>query len=182
MERYGLRGKTVLMTLGRLVGQDRHKGYDEVIEALPALIGEIPDVCYLIVGKGNDRKRLEEKAKAFGVHDQVIFSGFVPEEEKVDHYRLADTFIMPSRGEGFGIVILEALACGVPVIASSVDGSREAVRNGELGIMVDPSDQQEIKDAILEALTRPKGVVPEGLEYFSSQRFEIRCHQILDSL
>jgi glycosyltransferase involved in cell wall biosynthesis len=85
-----------------------------------------------------DRRCLQEKARSLGVHGRVVFAGYVPESEKADHYRLADAYVMPGRGEGFGIVYLEALACGVPVVASEVDGSREAVREGALGILVDP--------------------------------------------
>jgi phosphatidylinositol alpha-1,6-mannosyltransferase len=111
-----------------------------------------------------------------------VFAGYIPEREKADHYRLADAYVMPGRGEGFGIVYLEALACGVPVVASKLDGSREAVRDGALGILVDPNDAEGIKGGILEALARPKGVVLEGLEYFSYANFEQRAHHIIDKV
>jgi glycosyltransferase involved in cell wall biosynthesis len=182
LERYQLEGKVVLMTLGRLVSEERHKGFDEVLDLLPTLIQEIPNITYLIVGEGRDRPRLEAKAKFLDIAEYVQFIGFAPESEKADYYRLADVFVMPSRGEGFGIVLLEAMACGVPVVASKMDGGREAVRDGALGILVDPENPEHVKQGILEALQRPKGVVPEGLEYFSQQNFERRCHQIIDSL
>jgi len=93
---------------------------------------------------------------------------------------------MPGRGEGFGIVYLEAMACGVPVVASKVDGSREAVRDGELGEMVDPEKPEEIKAAILRSLARnawsPSRAAPPGLEYFSYDNFEKRCHAILEAV
>jgi phosphatidyl-myo-inositol dimannoside synthase len=182
LDRYGLTGKTVLMTLGRLASDERYKGFDEILELLPTLSTEIPNVAYLIVGDGSDRPRLEKKARALGVHDRVVFGGLISEAEKADHYRLADTYVMPGWGEGFGIVYLEAMACGIPVVASKVDGSREAVRHGALGNMVDPSDQQDIKAGILEALNRPKGVVPEGLDYFSYGNFARRLHLIVESI
>ena len=78
-------------------------------------------------------QRLERKAASLGLKGNVVFAGRVSEAEKADHYRLADVFVMPGRQEGFGFVFLEAMACGIPVVASSVDGSREAVLNGELG-------------------------------------------------
>ena len=112
----------------------------------------------------------------------MIFTGYVPESEKADHYRLADAFIMPSRGEGFGFVFLEAMACGIPVLASKVDGSREAVRNGSLGMMVSPADPKEIKEAVLATLKRPKGTIPEGLEYFSFSNFQQRLYSIINEL
>jgi glycosyltransferase involved in cell wall biosynthesis len=181
-ERYGLKGKKVMMTLGRLSAADQYKGLDEVLELMPELVEEVPNITYLIAGDGTDRTRLEKKAKSLGVSDRVIFTGHVLEAEKADHYRLADAFVMPGRGEGFGIVYLEAMACGVPVVASKADGSREALRNGELGILVDPDKPEEIKAGILEALKRPRGVVPDGLDYFSYSNFEKRCHEILNQI
>ena len=94
---------------------------------------EIPNIAYLIVGDGDDRQRLEAKARSRGIDDRVVFAGFIPEAEKADHYRLADAFVMPGRGEGFGFVFLEALACGIPVVGSRLDGSREALAPGGVG-------------------------------------------------
>lgn len=179
LERYGLRNKVVLMTLGRLSAEEKYKGFDEIIQLLPALSEQLPNITYLIVGDGDDRPRLEDKAKALGVRDRVVFAGFIPEAEKADHYRLADVFVMPGRGEGFGFVFLEALACGIPAVGSVLDGSREALQGGALGILVDPRHPEDIQAGILEALKRPRGVIPEGLEYFSFENFEKRCHQIL---
>jgi glycosyltransferase involved in cell wall biosynthesis len=94
----------------------------------------------------------------------VLFTGRIPESEKVDHYRLADAFVMPGWGEGFGIAYLEAMGCGVPVVASKLDASQEAVRNGDLGIVVNPKEPGEILRGILAALKRDRQVVPRGLE------------------
>lgn len=182
LRRYHLAGKKVLMTLGRLAGEERYKGFDEVLELLPDLIKEMPDLVYLIAGDGSDRGRLQKKARSLGIEDRVIFTGYVSESEKADHYRLADAFVMPGRGEGFGIVFLEAMACGIPVVASKADGSREAVLDGKLGILVDPSKPEEIKAGIRKALQRPRGVVPEGLDYFSYENFQKRVFAILSDL
>ena len=179
MQRYRLAGKAVLMTLGRLVSAERYKGFDEVIDILPALAGANPNLVYLIVGDGSDRSRLEAKVRALGLGDRVVFAGLVPEVEKADHYRLADVYIMASRGEGFGFVLLEAMACGVPVVASKLDGGREAVRDGQLGMLVDPGDADGLKRAILETLERPTGVVPEGLAHFAFPHFEARVHGLI---
>ena len=179
LERYGLNGKTVLMTLGRLAPEEQYKGFDEILELLPLLSRRIPRIAYLIVGDGGDRPRLEAKAQALGVGERVVFTGFIPEAEKADHYRLADAFVMPGRGEGFGFVFLEALACGIPVVGSKLDGSREALRGGALGILVDPRHPDEIQAGILQALQQPPGVIPAGLDYFSFENFEKRCHRIL---
>ena len=182
LRRYGLQGKTVLMTLGRLVSGERYKGFDEVIDLMPDLVGVEPDLAYLIAGDGSDRERLQQKVRALGLEDRVVFAGHVPEAEKADHYRLADAFVMASHGEGFGFVLLEAMACGIPVVASELDGGREAVRDGQLGILTDPTNRERLRRAILEALARPRGIVPAGLEYFSFGRFEARAHGLLSGM
>ena len=182
VERYGLQGKNVLMTLGRLSADERYKGVDEILVLLPGLVKENPDIIYLVVGDGTDRKRLEEKAEQLGMREHVLFTGRIAENEKADYYRLADVYVMPSRGEGFGFVFLEAMACGIPVIASKIDGSREAVRHGELGQLVDPDNPDEIRAAILKALRGPRGEVPQGLEYFSYANFTQRLHHFLDQI
>jgi glycosyltransferase involved in cell wall biosynthesis len=173
LDRYGLRDRTLLLTFGRLSSEEQYKGHDEILEILPDLVEEIPDLSYLVCGDGDDRPRLERKAERLGVSDRVVFAGYVPEEEKEDHYRLADAFVMPGRGEGFGIVYLEAMACGIPVVASSADASREAVQGGELGVVVDPDDPADIRQGIRAALDVDRGV-PDGLEYFSYDRFADR--------
>lgn len=179
LDRYGLRGKKVLMTLGRLAGLDRQKGFDEVLEVLPELRRRNPGIAYAIVGDGPDRKRLEAKADSLGVADAVVFTGRIGEDSKVDHYRLADLYVMPSRGEGFGIVILEALACGLPVIGSAVDGTKEALLGGKLGVLVDPANLRKLMEAIEENLARHKKERPEGLETFSTEAFIERAQQIV---
>ena len=179
--RYGLTGKTVMLTLGRLAASERMKGFDEVLDILPRLVNEVPNLVYVIAGDGDDKPRLEQKARKLGISDRVVFTGLVPESEKPALYRTADVYVMPSRGEGFGFVFLEAMACGIPVVASKVDGSREALRGGELGMLVDPDNPAEIEAAIIESLSLPKEV-PAGLDYFSFERFRERLGGILDDL
>jgi len=182
LDRYGLHDRKVMMTAGRLDPRERYKGVDEVLELMPSLIEQEPTLAYLIVGDGDDRQRLTAKAKQLGIQDRVIFTGWVDESEKVDHYRIADAYVMPGRGEGFGFVYLEALACGIPIVASKVDGSREAARDGMLGCIVDPDDHDEIRQAILDTLAKPRGVVAEGLSYFYYDSFVQRCHTMLDEI
>jgi len=181
LQKHGLEHKRILMTLGRLTARERYKGFDEVLEVLPDLIKEFPDLAYLIVGSGDDLERLRKKAARIGLRERVIFAGQVSEDDKVDYYNLADAFLMPGRGEGFGIVLLEAMACGLPVLASILDGSREALRDGELGVLVDPRNPEDLKRGIREVLARPKNV-PPGLEYFSFARYQERVHHILNSI
>ncbi|MBK8724997.1 MAG: asparagine synthase (glutamine-hydrolyzing) [Holophagaceae bacterium] len=181
IERYGLAGRKVLLTLGRMAADEQYKGFDEVLESLPELSQEFPGLAYLAVGEGSDRARLMAKARALGLEDRVIFTGHIPETEKADHYRLADAYVMPSRGEGFGRVFLEALACGVPVVASRVDGGREAVGDGALGQLVDPADPEDVRRGIRAALATARGV-PAGLAHFAYPAFEARCHALVDAL
>ncbi|HYN80868.1 MAG TPA: glycosyltransferase family 4 protein [Gemmatimonadaceae bacterium] len=177
--RLGLQGRRTLLTVGRMDAAEQAKGFDEILEVLPAVREEMPDVAYIAVGDGSDRARLEAKARGLGLEDHVRFAGYVDEAEKRDYYRLANVFVMPSRLEGFGYVFLEALAVGVPVIASKIDGSREALRNGTWGLLVDPARPDELVAAIRSALLDP--VVPprSELEYFSTASFEKRCHEAL---
>jgi glycosyltransferase involved in cell wall biosynthesis len=170
----------VIMTLGRMDAAERAKGFDEVLEVLPSLLEDFPTLTYCLAGDGSDRARLELKADKLGVRDHTVFTGYVPEEQKLDLYRLTDLFVMPSRLEGFGYVFLEALATGIPVVASSVDGSREAVRGGEWGSLADPNNRDEVLTAIRSGLTHPKIPERSELEYFSVQRFRDRVWKALE--
>ena len=182
VSRWCLEGRRVLLTVGRMDAAEQAKGFDEILDALPALLKQMPDIAYLAVGDGSDRPRLQEKAVKLGLGNNVFFPGYVDESEKLEYYRLADVFVMPSRLEGFGYVFLEALAVGVPVIASKVDGSREAIRNGAWGQLVDPAQPAELIAAIREALANPFVPNRAELEYFSTTAFERRCHEALASL
>jgi|SRR5579862_529619 len=174
----GLLDRTVIMTLGRLASEERYKGFDEVIELLPELARQIPRIAYLICGNGPDRQRLEAKAAGLGVRERVVFAGFVPEELKPDYYRLADAYVMPSRGEGFGIVFLEALSCGLPVMGSSIDGSREALLDGAMGVLVNPEQTGDVLQGILATLSRAKRV-PDELKKFSQASFAVLAANIM---
>jgi glycosyltransferase involved in cell wall biosynthesis len=181
IERYGLAGKRVLLTLGRIVSKERGKGFDEVLELLPRLLSRVPEIIYVIAGDGDYRPALEQKARDLGLAERVVFTGKITEQEKPSLFRCADVYVMPSRGEGFGFVFLEAMACGIPVIGSSVDGSRDAVLDGQLGQIVDPDDSDALLAAILKALQQPR-VVPKGLEYFAFDKFCSRLHTIIDDV
>jgi len=155
LQKYGLTAQTpVILTVCRLAGAERYKGYDQMIRALPQILSEVPNTRYLLVGTGPDRSRIERLGAGLGVQDAVVFAGFVPDEELSEHYNLCDLFAMPSKAEGFGIVYLEALACGKPVLAGNKDGSRDALNDGELGLLVDPDDTAEIASEVIRVLRR----------------------------
>ncbi|MBW4522016.1 MAG: glycosyltransferase family 4 protein [Scytolyngbya sp. HA4215-MV1] len=151
LEKYDLAESRVLMTVTRLWRGDEYKGVDVTIKALPAIAKVFPNVKYLVIGRGDDQPRLMQLAEDLGMRDRVIFAGFVPTEELVEHYRLADAYVMPSQ-EGFGIVYLEALACGIPVLAGNADGSADPLQDGKLGWQVPSRDSEAVADACIEIL------------------------------
>jgi phosphatidylinositol alpha-1,6-mannosyltransferase len=168
--RHAADGKKVLMTVSRLASSERYKGHDRVIRTLPRLLLQHPDTIYLIVGDGDDRPRLESLAVECGVVENVQFAGLVPPEALPDYFRLADVFVMPSTGEGFGIVFLEAMATGVRVIGGNQDGSADPLADGELGCAVNPDNEQELVSAICAALSTDSANVDRASR-FSQQAF-----------
>jgi len=175
VKRYGLQSGRVIMTMGRLDPRERYKGFDEVINVMPQLLERFSNLKYLIVGDGPDRARLEAKAAGLDLAANVVFTGYVPESEKVAHYNLADVYVMPSTGEGFGIVLIEAAACGVPVVGSKADGSREALLNERLGRLVDPKKHEELIQAIAAVLESPPTRQRiEAIDLLSVQNFRAR--------
>lgn len=155
LQRHGLReNQPVILTVGRLSATERYKGHDQVLRAMPGMLRELPDLRYLIGGRGDDEGRLRALTSELGLEDHVTFTGFIPADELADHYRLCDLYVMPSTGEGFGIVYLEALACGRPCLVGSEDASPEAVDEGRLGFVVQPRDPEAIAAAVVSFFQR----------------------------
>lgn len=149
----------VLLTLGRVV---QRKGQDRVIQALPAILSEFPEVEYWIAGRGADVPRLQALARELRLERKVRFLGFVPAEERIRLYERCSVYLMPSRTigergdfEGFGITYLEANACGRPVIGGRSGGVTDAVLDGETGFLVDPESPCEIAARTIELLRDP---------------------------
>ena len=149
---YGHDRKFVFVSVCRLLEK---KGVDQAIRAFARVVAEYPDSRFLIVGDGPYRATLEGIAAGCGVADKVAFAGAVADDELVEHYALGDVFVMPNRRlpngdtEGFGLVFLEANACGLPVIAGSDGGSIDAVRDGINGLLVDGHSVDAIAEAML---------------------------------
>lgn len=161
--RYGVEGKTLLLSVGRLASGEAYKGHEQVMDALADGLEE--SVHYLIGGSGDDAPRLKTYAKSRGVAHRVHFIGFIPDDELVDHYRTADVFVMPSSSEGFGIVYLEAMACGTPAVGAGAAGSVDPLSRlqGRRGLT--------IHQRIAEAISRPfdRGAVGVfSREFFSA--------------
>lgn len=152
-----LHHKKILLSVGRLVPR---KGFDKVIEALPEVLKQIPNLVYIIIGNGPDRNRLEKLAEDLKVIGNLIIAEDIPNSNLPAFYDLANIFIMPARQigediEGFGIVYLEANLFGKPVIAGKSGGVEDAVINNQTGILVNPESVQEISQAILKLFANP---------------------------
>lgn len=177
LDRYGLAGKKVLLTVARLSAQEQYKGHDLVISALPDLLTRFPEVRYLVVGEGDDCERINALAQRSGVSEQVIFAGAVAHHQLPDHYRLADVFVMPSTGEGFGIAFLEAAASGSKVVGCGMDGSRDALREGRLGTIAAPTPES-VREAVGRMLSS-NDVCPSECSYFQRRHFIGRVEALL---
>ena len=145
--------KRVLLTIGRMDARERCKGQDRIIAAIPYIVAQGHDVEYLVVGEGNDRARLEALACDAGVSQRVRFLGAVGLQSLIETCRMADLFVMPSTGEGFGIAFLEAMASGTPALGLDVAGARDALVDGQLGTLV---SEDELPAAIGRLLVEPK--------------------------
>ena len=144
----------ILYTLSRLSSSEQYKGYDTVIKALSQLKSEGQKFTYLLAGKADaiEKSRIEKLIDDCDLADSVQLIGYLSEEELGAHFLLSDVFIMPSTGEGFGIVFIEAAAHGCQIIGGNADGSTDALLNGKLGQLVNPNSETEIKAAILKAI------------------------------
>jgi phosphatidylinositol alpha-1,6-mannosyltransferase len=192
LEKLGISDKTkVILTVSRLSSLEKYKGYDKIIEVIPEVKREFPDVKYINVGKGdNDEiRRIEKLIDRLELQDHVTLTGYVGDEELQDYYMISDVFVLPSTGEGFGVVLIEALACGKDVIAGNKDASSEALLDGELGTLVDPDNLSDIKKAIIKILKKELNVnnfdkillQRRVLEQYGFIRFKQRLLMILKS-
>ena len=188
LHRYRLsESQPVLFTLSRLSSYELYKGYDMVLEILPYLITQYPTIQYLLAGQADikEKKRLEELVKTLKITNHVSFIGFIPDEELSDYFRLADIFIMPSRKEGFGIVFIEAAACGCKIIGGDQDGSPQALLNGKLGNLINPEHKESLLSAVIENLNikrsnnSSKAVQKLCLENFNYLQYSRNVHVLL---
>jgi glycosyltransferase involved in cell wall biosynthesis len=129
-----------VLTVGRLISSEPGKGVDSVIQVLADLLKSFSDLFYVVVGEGDLRPALEKMARESPARDRILFLGKLTLEQLKHCYSRCDVFVMPSRQEGFGVVFLEAMALGKPVIAGCVGGATEIVKNGVTGFLVVPGD------------------------------------------
>src|SRR5438270_1894692 len=189
LARYRLRpDQPVILTISRLASAERYKGYDQILRTLAKVREHFPDVRYILGGRGPDRGRIESLVRDLGLTANVTLAGYVADHELRSHYNLCDVFAMPSKGEGFGIVFLEALGCGKPVLAGNKDGSVDAVLNGAIGVLVDPDNVTEIANALIAILTHKQsngvmsdadGLRSRAIEAYGYQQFRERLGEVL---
>lgn len=163
--RLGLDGKTVLSTVSRI---HRFKGHDTVLRAIAELsVEERSNLVYLIAGRGPDERELNVLAEELGIASSVRWLGLVAEADLPDLYRASDLFVLCTREasravEGFGLVYLEAQACGIPVVGTRIGGIREAIREGEGGWLIDAGDAKTLAGIIRQAIADPESARAMG--------------------
>lgn len=179
IERHGLAGRSIILTVGRLDPRERYKGHDRIIRALPRIRQCRPDACYLVVGGGADQERLAAIARERSVEAHVTFAGEIAEADLPAYFQLSNVFAMPSTGEGFGIVFLEAAAAGLPVVAGSRDGSRDALADGAFGTLIDPDDEEALVGALIAGIDATLPLAGAAAERFSAHNFRRHVNRLV---
>jgi phosphatidylinositol alpha-1,6-mannosyltransferase len=188
LEKYGVLGKTILLTVGRF---EERKGHATVLRSLQNIVQSHPEVAYLIVGSsdGLPNHGLEQLARTLGISEHVVFAGRVPAEQLPRFYQASDIFVMPNHTlpngdtEGFGLVFLEAAACGKPVIGGRDGGVPDAVVDGETGILVDGASVPEVTNAVLRLLRDPElaaGLARNGLRRVQKMGSDVSIQKFRD--
>lgn len=190
LKRYGLtKNHQLLFTLTRLASSEKYKGYEQVFEVLYRLKDKFPDIRYILSGQYDleEGKRIKALLKHHDVEDQVILTGFIDEDELIDHFLLSDIFVLPSKKEGFGIVFIEALSCGLPVIGGNMDGSSDALLNGELGMLINPDDRDALEKAIVDCFfaeitaRQRKALQNKCVSHFGTEAYHKAVEKIISS-
>ncbi len=185
-EKYGFtEADKILFTLSRLSAKERYKGYDKVMQAMVPIMPA--NVKYLIAGSYDaaEKKYIDELIREMQLEERVVLAGFIPDEEVATHFAMSDCYVMPSIKEGFGIVFIEAMYYGLPVIAGNADGSVDALLNGQLGILVNPGSVEEIRNAIKQVLQSRKKYEPDQqllTEHFSYDSYKLKLNNLLTHL
>ena len=184
-DKYGFtKDDTILFTLTRLSSKERYKGYDKVLQALVELKKTHHRIRYLLAGSydAEEKRHLDDMINNMGLAEYVRVPGFISDDELVSHFSIADIYVMPSMKEGFGIVFIEAMYYGLPVIAGNKDGSVDALLNGELGILVDPMDPEAIRKAIQAIMEQGDKYLPDRkklMDHFSYDQYKNKFENLI---
>jgi phosphatidylinositol alpha-1,6-mannosyltransferase len=145
-------GERSVLIVGRMSAAERYKGHDELIECWPRVLDRVPGAQLVVAGRGDDVDRLRRKAAGAGLAGHVIFPGFVSDATLEALLRRVALFAMPSRGEGFGLVYLQAMRAGLPCVGSPLDAAGDVIEHGETGLLADPADREALADAVARLL------------------------------
>ncbi|HEY4324109.1 MAG TPA: glycosyltransferase family 4 protein [Mucilaginibacter sp.] len=188
LKRYRLTNNNyVVFTLTRLASTEQYKGHDHVIKTIGQLKTKFPDIRYMLSGKYDAKEeiRIQKLINEYKVQEHVILTGFIAEEDLPDYFLLADLFVLPSKKEGFGIVFIEALAYGLPVICGNSDGSVDAICNGKLGKAINPDDSSELETAIIEYMetslteTKRKYLQEQCMLHFNEKEYTNKLERLI---
>jgi phosphatidylinositol alpha-1,6-mannosyltransferase len=178
----------VILTVGRWDPAERYKGADTLIFALPELLQSVPDAVLVLVGAGGDRPRLEELARQRGVSGRTFFLSNLSQQDLFGCYARCDAFALPSAGEGFGFVFLEAMAHAKPVIGGAHGGTLDIIQDGVTGILVPHGDSKMLSDALKTLLTDKARAAEMGergrariATTYAFERFVERLQALIDS-
>jgi len=141
-----------ILTVGRWAANERYKGVDDILRVLPELIESVPDLHLMAVGDGDDRPRLEKTAKELAISHRVHFLRGLTREELAACYSRCDVFALPSSGEGFGFVFLEAMAFGKPVVGGAHGGIPDLIEEGTTGFLIQQGDKEKLAAALRRLL------------------------------
>jgi phosphatidyl-myo-inositol dimannoside synthase len=186
VQRYNINeNDIVLLTLTRLSARDRYKGYGYVLESLVEIVSKYKNIKYILAGgyEASEKEYIDEMVAKFGLQNNVIITGFLAEEELAAHFELADIYVMPSVKEGFGIVFVEAMYYGTPVIAGNADGSTDALLQGELGLLIEPDKPKAITEAIQKMIKNRKAYEPNHdllMDNFGYENYKRRLEEMLE--
>jgi phosphatidylinositol alpha-1,6-mannosyltransferase len=156
------------LMVSRMVVEDRYKGHDMLLELWREVLQSTPQLNLVIVGEGSDRPRLQEKCRNLGLEDYVIFTGLIPDEQLRGLYSDCEFFVLPSSGEGFGLVFLEAMRAGKACIAAH-GAAAEIVEPGVTGLLVNSDSPREVRNAVQRLAGDPQLAKKMGMA--SYQRF-----------
>jgi glycosyltransferase involved in cell wall biosynthesis len=177
----------ILFTLTRLSSTERYKGYDKVMESVTKLKVKYPELRFFLAGTYDmaEKEFLEALKQKSDLNEYLYTPGYIPDEELGNYFSMADLYVMPSIKEGFGIVFIEAMYYGLPVIAGNLDGSVDALCNGALGILVDPNNQEEITNAIEKVIENRNAFIPNRdllMKKFSYDTYKNNLTTLLDRI
>jgi glycosyltransferase involved in cell wall biosynthesis len=187
-EKYGIGdSELLLLSLGRMT---REKGHHIAIEALRLLKERGRSVRLMVAGEGGYLSALMGISENAGLRNQVIFAGFIENHETPKYYNGADILLMPTlTEEGLPLVLLEAMACGLPVISSRIGGIRSLIEHNENGVLTEPGNAREMADAILKLAKNPglsKKISQAGIDYirkvYSAERMVERTNEVMVSM